>query len=127
MPLFFVGLGDAHEVRDVALQGLKAEDTVLVNDHLIFEVAVNVSAKDLEDLELPERLDQRCRDAGADPAWMILELTETSAMREAKKQYVDIVFSDADHGFFCDARKSYQPNAARLSWDITQSFLNARL
>ena len=51
----------------------------------------------------------------------------TSAMREAKKQYVDIVFSDADHGFFCDARKSYQPNAARLSWDITQSFLNARL
>src|SRR5215831_255260 len=51
----------------------------------------------------------------------------TSAMREAKKEYVDIVFSNADHGFFCDARKSYEPNAARLSWDITQSFLNARL
>ena len=51
----------------------------------------------------------------------------TSAMREAKKQYVDIVFSSADHGFFCDARKSFEPNAARLSWDITQSFLNARL
>src|SRR5207253_1918281 len=33
----------------------------------------------------------------------------TSAMREAKKQYVDIVVSDADHGFFCDARKSYDP------------------
>jgi carboxymethylenebutenolidase len=51
----------------------------------------------------------------------------TSAMREAKKQYVDIVFSNADHGFFCDARKSYEASAARLSWDITQSFLNARL
>ena len=36
----------------------------------------------------------------------------TKAMREAKKEYIDIVFSNADHGFFCDARKSYQPNAA---------------
>ena len=51
----------------------------------------------------------------------------TKAMREAKKEYIDIVFSTADHGFFCDARKSYQENAARLSWDIVQSFLNARL
>ncbi len=51
----------------------------------------------------------------------------TSAMREAKKDYVDIVFSNADHGFFCDARKSYEPGAAKLSWDIVQSFLNARL
>jgi carboxymethylenebutenolidase len=51
----------------------------------------------------------------------------TKAMREAKKDYVDIVFSYADHGFFCDARQSYQPNAARLSWDTAQSFLNSRL
>jgi carboxymethylenebutenolidase len=51
----------------------------------------------------------------------------TKAMREAKKEYIDIVFSTADHGFFCDARKSYQESAARLSWDIVQSFLNARL
>jgi carboxymethylenebutenolidase len=51
----------------------------------------------------------------------------TKAMREAKKDYVDIVFSYADHGFFCDARQSFQPDAARLSWDTTQSFLNARL
>ena len=51
----------------------------------------------------------------------------TGAMRELKKEYVDIVFSNADHGFFCDARKSYQSNAARLAWDITQSFLNARV
>ena len=31
----------------------------------------------------------------------------TSSMREAKKEYIDIVFSNADHGFFCDARKRY--------------------
>jgi carboxymethylenebutenolidase len=51
----------------------------------------------------------------------------TKAMREMKKDYVDVVFSYADHGFFCDARQSYQANAARLSWDLAQSFLNARL
>src|SRR5262245_30205886 len=50
-----------------------------------------------------------------------------TAMREFKKEYIDVVFSNADHGFFCDARQSYEPNAARLSWDIVQSFLNARL
>lgn len=50
-----------------------------------------------------------------------------ASMREAKKEYIDIVYSNADHGFFCDARQSYEPNSAKLSWDIVQSFLNARL
>ncbi|HEY2382039.1 MAG TPA: dienelactone hydrolase family protein [Terriglobia bacterium] len=50
-----------------------------------------------------------------------------ASMREAGKEYIDILFSNADHGFFCDARQSYEPNAARLSWDVVQSFLNARL
>ena len=49
------------------------------------------------------------------------------AMREAGKEYVDIVFSFADHGFFCDERQSYNATAARLSWDTVQSFLNSRL
>jgi len=51
----------------------------------------------------------------------------TKAMRDATKQYVEVVFSNADHGFFCDARKSYEPSAARLASDITRSFLDARL
>jgi carboxymethylenebutenolidase len=51
----------------------------------------------------------------------------TKAMREAQKEYVDVVFSYADHGFFCDERKSYQAEAARLSWDLVHSFLNARM
>lgn len=51
----------------------------------------------------------------------------TKSMREANKEYVDVVFSNADHGFNCDARKSYQADAARLSWNTVQSFLNSRL
>jgi Aerotolerance regulator N-terminal/von Willebrand factor type A domain len=37
VPLFFVGLGDAHEVRDLVLHDLQVDDTVYVNDHLVFE------------------------------------------------------------------------------------------
>jgi carboxymethylenebutenolidase len=50
-----------------------------------------------------------------------------AAMREARKEYVDVVFSYADHGFFCDARQSYNASAARISWDIVQSFLGPLL
>ncbi len=51
----------------------------------------------------------------------------TAAMREAGKEYVDVVFSNADHGFFCDERASYQPKAAKLAWDLTKSFLDSHL
>lgn len=33
-----------------------------------------------------------------------------------------VVFSDADHGFFCDVRPSYNPKAAKLAWDLTLSY-----
>ncbi|MBL8798077.1 MAG: VWA domain-containing protein [Planctomycetia bacterium] len=37
VPLYFVGIGDQHEVRDLYIQDLQAEDTVFVNDRLVFE------------------------------------------------------------------------------------------
>jgi hypothetical protein len=37
VPLFFVGIGDAKEVRDLRLHDLQVEDTVYVNDRLVFE------------------------------------------------------------------------------------------
>ncbi|PYR29276.1 MAG: dienelactone hydrolase family protein [Acidobacteria bacterium] len=45
-------------------------------------------------------------------------------VREADKVFVDVVFSDADHGFFCDARPSYQAAAAAQAWSLTQEFFN---
>ncbi|MGC2415529.1 MAG: EAL domain-containing protein [Stellaceae bacterium] len=44
----------------------------------------------IEDLDLPERLHQHCKDARIDPNRMMLELTETSAMREAV-QMMDVL------------------------------------
>ena len=51
----------------------------------------------------------------------------TTTLAEAKKDYVNVVFSAADHGFFCDARASYNPAAARQAWALTLEFFNTHL
>ena len=45
------------------------------------------------------------------------------ALIAAGKPYEQVVFSQADHGFFCDARESYNPEAARQAWALTLEFL----
>lgn len=45
------------------------------------------------------------------------------ALRAAKKPYTQVMFSEADHGFFCDVRASYNPEAARQAWALTLEFL----
>jgi len=47
-----------------------------------------------------------------------------AGVRGANKTYVDVVFSNADHGFFCDARPSYNAAAAAQAWNLTLSFLD---
>jgi hypothetical protein len=37
VPLFFIGLGDAHDVHDLILHDLQVEDTCFVHDRLVFE------------------------------------------------------------------------------------------
>lgn len=41
------------------------------------------------------------------------------------KPYVNLEFSNADHGFFCDERGAYEPNAARQAWALTLEFLRS--
>ena len=48
-------------------------------------------------------------------------------MEASKQPSVQVTFSDADHGFFCDQRSSYNPAAAKLSWDLAHSFLEQYL
>ena len=51
----------------------------------------------------------------------------TGAMKEKGKNFVSVVFSNADHGFFCDVRKSYNPEAAKNAWALVISFLETYL
>ena len=79
-----------HRLTDWAVVTAAKQTVIWQRDNLALDVAVNVSARDIEDRELPERLDRHCRDAGSSPGSMTLELTETSAMREAV-QMMDVL------------------------------------
>jgi len=46
------------------------------------------------------------------------------ALTAAKKPFINVNVSYADHGFFCDARASYNPIAAALAWKLTLQFLD---
>ncbi|MCR8556106.1 dienelactone hydrolase family protein [Mucilaginibacter sp. BJC16-A38] len=46
----------------------------------------------------------------------------TSAMDAADKHYINVKFSDADHGFNCDERASYNESAAKEAWALTLAF-----
>jgi carboxymethylenebutenolidase len=49
------------------------------------------------------------------------------ALRAAQKPFVSVEFSEADHGFFCDVRPSYNVPAAAQSWALALCFLKTNL
>ncbi len=79
-----------HRLTDWVVVAAAKQIALWQRNNLALEVAVNVSARDIVDRKLPERLDQHCRDAGISPESMIIELTETGAMREAV-QMMDVL------------------------------------
>jgi len=54
VPLYFVGLGDSREVRDVYLHDLRVEDSVYVRDRVVFEL--KVTAQGYTSLSVPVTL-----------------------------------------------------------------------
>jgi EAL domain-containing protein (putative c-di-GMP-specific phosphodiesterase class I) len=57
---------------------------------IALEVAINVSAKNLRDIQLPDRLARHCEGFGISPGSVTLELTETSAMGDPV-QMIDVL------------------------------------
>ena len=49
------------------------------------------------------------------------------AVETAQKPYINTVISYADHGFHCDERPSYHPEAAREAWALTLAFFDEKL
>ncbi len=54
-------------------------------------------------------------------------LAVTAALDTAEKPYVYTMFSKAGHGFHCDVRESYKPDAARQAWALTVEFFKTYL
>jgi carboxymethylenebutenolidase len=49
--------------------------------------------------------------------------TIIQAVEDAGKDYVNVKFSYADHGFNCDERSSYNETASKEAWALTLAFL----
>lgn len=49
------------------------------------------------------------------------------ALEAAGKPYLNTVISYADHGFHCDERPSYHPQAAAEAWALTLAFFQQKL
>ena len=49
------------------------------------------------------------------------------ALAAAGKPYVNVEFSEAEHGFFCGARPSFLASAAAQAWALTLAFLRDAL
>jgi EAL domain-containing protein (putative c-di-GMP-specific phosphodiesterase class I)/CheY-like chemotaxis protein len=79
-----------NRVTDWVVAAAAKQAALWQRQQLQLDVAVNISARNIEDLDLPEKLQQHCLDQGIDPSSMVLELTETGAMREAV-QMMDVL------------------------------------
>jgi carboxymethylenebutenolidase len=53
--------------------------------------------------------------------------TVVDELKRLGKSFVNVELSDADHGFFCDARASYNPTAATLARTLTLKFLETHV
>ncbi|WP_375417530.1 dienelactone hydrolase family protein [uncultured Hymenobacter sp.] len=50
-----------------------------------------------------------------------------AAVEAAGKPFINTVISYADHGFHCDERPSYHPQAAQEAWALTLAFFQEKL
>jgi len=53
--------------------------------------------------------------------------TVAKALQDAKKEFINVIVSYADHAFNCDERPSYHPQAAKEAWALTLTFLENKL
>lgn len=51
----------------------------------------------------------------------------TEAVSAAGKDFINVVISYADHGFFCNERAAYNAKAAQEAWGLTKAFLKNNL
>jgi EAL domain-containing protein (putative c-di-GMP-specific phosphodiesterase class I) len=86
-PEQFVGLAEETNLIDALTEWVAAaairQTAAWRRQGFDLDLAFNISAKNAQDMTLPDRLAGHCAEYGVVPADIVLELTETSAMRNA--------------------------------------------
>jgi hypothetical protein len=130
VPLFFVGIGDDHEIRDLKLHDLQVDDTIYVNDRVVFEarltgqgykdvtvpVVLKVKEKDGKEKELAR--EQIKIDPSGKPVKVRLRYQSTEVGRKLYILEVDVPKSE---------RSAKAPHPANLRLERTIDVLDAKL
>ncbi len=90
--------GAIHALTEWVTNAAVAQAAAWRRDGLALEVAINVSARNLETLELPDMIAARCATAGLAPEGLTIELTESAAMGDPA-QTMDILTRLCIKGF----------------------------
>ncbi len=53
--------------------------------------------------------------------------TVVNALKMEGKEFINVEISYADHGFFCDERAAYHPEAAKEAWGMIKEFLKNKM
>jgi EAL domain-containing protein (putative c-di-GMP-specific phosphodiesterase class I) len=80
----------SHRLTDWVIACAAAQAAQWHADNLALSVAVNISPRDIEDVDLPDRVQQHCRNVAIDPGFLTLELPEPGEACEVT-QIADIV------------------------------------
>jgi len=87
LPEQFIGLAEESDLIDPltawVFSTAAKQAAAWQQQGLTLEMAINISARNLRDIQLPDRLARQCADFGINPTSLTLELTETSAMHDA--------------------------------------------
>jgi hypothetical protein len=89
VPLFLVGLGDSLETKDLRLHDLQVEDTVFVNDNLVFDA--RLSGPGYADLTVPVALYEKGKDKPLKTEMVTLE-------KNGKPKKVTFVYRPQEKG-----------------------------
>jgi hypothetical protein len=89
VPLFFVGVGDAHELRDVYLHDLQCEDSVYSGDRVVFEL--KLTAQGYKNLTLPVSLYEKGKDR-------VLDAKSVTVDEDSKTKKVRLIHRPTEPG-----------------------------
>jgi uncharacterized membrane protein len=89
VPLYFVGIGDAREAPDLALEDVAAPDAVLVNDTIVF--LARLTGRGFKDLTVPVELREKGKDK-------VLASQNVSIDPEGRPQLVRLTYRPTEEG-----------------------------
>jgi len=118
VPLFFVGFGDAREAKDLYLHDLQSEESVYVNDNIIF--TVRLTGHGFPDLTVPVELREKGKD-------QVLKSQNVKVDPSGKPEKVRLDYRPKEEGEkVFELRVPVQEGEANVENNVVERTINVR-